>query len=38
MEAIQDTWVQYWIRKIPGGGHENPLLYSGLEDSMNSAT
>ena len=23
-----------WVRKIPGGGHGNPLQYSGLENPM----
>ena len=23
-----------WVRKIPGGGHGNPLQYSCLENSM----
>ena len=23
-----------WVRKIPGGGHGNPLQYSCLEDPM----
>ena len=23
-----------WVRKIPGGGHGNPLQYSSLENLM----
>ena len=24
-----------WVRKIPGGGHDNPLQYSCLENPVN---
>ena len=27
-----------WVRKIPGGGHGNPLQYSCLENPMNRGT
>ena len=27
-------WFDPWIKKIPGGGHGNPLQYSCLENSM----
>ena len=27
-----------WVREIPGGGHDNPLQYSWLENCMDSRT
>jgi len=27
----------HWVRRSPGGGHENPLLYCSLENTMDSA-
>ena len=36
MEAIQDTGFNPRSGRSPGGGHGNPLQYSGLEDSMES--
>ena len=30
--AVQETWFDPWIGKIPGGGHDNPLQYSCLEN------
>ena len=30
--AMQETWFNSWVGKIPGGGHANPLQYSGLEN------
>ena len=26
--AMQETWVQSWLRRSPGGGKGNPLQYS----------
>ena len=35
LPVIQETpEFDPWIRKIPRGGHGNPLQYSCLEDSM----
>ena len=32
--CVQETWVQSWVGRSPGGGHGNPLQYSCLENSM----
>ena len=34
MQETQETRVRFWIRKIPGGGHGNPLQYSRLKNPM----
>ena len=33
LPAMQETWVDPCIRKIPGEGNDNPLQYSCLETS-----
>ena len=33
LPAVQGTRFNPWVRKIPGGGHGNPLQYSCLENS-----
>ena len=30
----EETGFDLWVRKIPGGGHDNPLQYSCLENPM----
>ena len=30
--CVQETWVQSWVGRSPGGGHGNPLYYSCLEN------
>ena len=34
--AMQETWFNSWVMKIssPGGGNDNPLQYSCLENPM----
>ena len=32
--AMQEIWVRPGLERSPGGGHGNPLQYSGLENSM----
>ena len=34
--AMQEIWVRPGLERSPGGGHGNPLQYSGLENSMDS--
>ena len=34
LPAVQETGFDPWVRKIPGGGHGNPLQYSGRENPM----
>ena len=34
LPAMQETWVNPWVRKIPGEGNGNPLQYSFLKNSM----
>ena len=40
VQEPQETWVQSlgwegpWVRKVPGGGHSNPLQYSCLKNPM----
>ena len=29
MQELQETWFDPWVGKTPGGGHGNPLQYSG---------
>ena len=29
-----DSWFDPWVRKIPGGGNDNPLQYSCLDNPM----
>ena len=29
---VWDMGLKPWVRKIPGGGHDNPLQYSYLEN------
>ena len=38
--AMQETWFNSWVMKIssPGGGNDNPLQYSCLENSMDRGT
>ena len=38
LPAIQETQVQFWVRRSPGEGNGNPLHYSCLENSMNRGT
>jgi len=30
--VMQETWVDPWLGRSPGGGHGNPLQYSCLEN------
>ena len=32
--AMQETWFNSGWRRNPGGGHDNPLQYSCLENPM----
>ena len=34
LPAMQETWVQYWVRDISGAWKCNPVQYSCLENSM----
>ena len=34
LPAMQETWVQSWVGKIPGGGPGNSLQCSCLENPM----
>ena len=34
LPAVQETWVQSWSGRSPGGRHGNTLQYSCLEDPM----
>ena len=34
LPAMRETWVQSLGRKSPGGGHDNPLQYSCLDNPM----
>ena len=33
-EDLRDTGSEPWVRKIPGGGHGNPLQCSFLENCV----
>ena len=32
--AMQETWFDPWVRKIPGEGNGSPLQYHCLENPM----
>ena len=34
MQEPQETWFNPWVRKVPEGGHGNPLQYSCLKNPM----
>ena len=34
LPTVQETWVQFWVGKLPGEGNGNPLQYSCPEKSM----
>ena len=34
---VRDTGLSHGLGRYPGGGHDNPIQYSCLEDSMDKA-
>ena len=34
LPAVQKTWFNPWVRKIPGEGNGNPVQYSCLENAI----
>ena len=34
MQDTQESWVHPWVGNTVGGGHDNPLQYSCLENPM----